>query len=477
MLRALVPLVAGIIIADVVMLPLWGLAIGLFVCVAVAIMLHRRSVSDLYIIAALILTGMFSMELRREQCTTLSHTTTMEITIDNITSRRTRATMADARLVAYHSEQGYRRSRSEVRVVAEPQLAIENGDRLLVRAKINPFDEQEPYGRNMLGRGVAGQLFINRENLLERRHDTSSLPQRLRSWAVERVRGLHLDQENEVVVMAMSIAERSGITPSLRQAYTRAGAAHLLAVSGLHVGFICAIANLLLAWLILLPYGQVLRSIGVVTLIWLFAAMAGFIPSIVRAAVMFSLLQVALQVSARVNMLNTLCFTAFVMLVWDARMLHDAGFLLSFISVAAIIEWGVPLFPQRRRAIAASVWRWFASGVVASTVAAIATLPLTAYLFGSVSLWSIVTGVLMVALAAVTVGAAMLWILFPIEALQGVASWVLAGVTDVMNGVAAWCNSVGVLALDIDIEGCLCRAIYLVMVVVTIIVWAARGRN
>ena len=110
----------------------------------------------------------------------------------------------------------------------------------------------------------------------------------LRERAVERIKRLNLKPENEAVALAMSVAERSGITPTLRQSYTRGGAAHLLAVSGLHVGFICVIANLLLAWLVILRHGQLVRSAVVITVIWLFAAMAGFTPSIVRAAVMFS---------------------------------------------------------------------------------------------------------------------------------------------------------------------------------------------
>ena len=199
-------------------------------------------------------------------------------------------------------------------------------------------------------------------------------------------------------------------------------------------------------------------------------------PSIVRAAVMFSILQLSLQLAARTDALNTLCLTAFMMLAWDARMLHDAGFLLSFVAVAAIIEWGVPLFPQRRRGLTVWVWRWLASGIATSAVATVATLPLTAYLFGEVSLWSVVTGTIMVALAAVTVGAAMLWILFPIGAFQGVATYIIGGVTEAMNTIAAWSDKVGVLAAEVRIDGWLCVAIYTIMVVATIIVWGARRR-
>lgn len=477
MLRALVPFVVGVIIADVVTLPLWGVAIGFVVCSVMAAARYRHGVADAYIIVALLLAGVFSMELRQASTTAPATRTTMEILVEKITSTRPRSTMADARLVAYTSDGEPVKSRAEVRLVAQPSLEIETGDRLLVDATIMPFDEADYYGRYMLSQGVAGQIFLSADNLLQRHPSDGSLAQRLRAWGVERLQRLHLKSDSEAVVLAMSIGERSAISPTIRQAYTRGGAAHLLAVSGLHVGFVCVVANLLLAWMILFRHGQLLRSVLVIVLIWLFAAMAGFTPSVVRAAVMFSILQISLQLASRTDTLNTLCLTAFVMLVWDARTLWDAGFQLSFLAVAAIIEWGTPLFPRRRRGVVAWCWRWLASGVVTSAVATVATLPLTAYLFGSLSLWSILTGTAMVALAGVVVAGAMVWILLPIGALQSVAAWAIGGCVDIMNGIASWCAEQGVLALDFRIGEGACWAVYSLLAVVSVIVWGFEGQK
>ena len=474
MLKALVPLVVGILIADGVALPLWGVAIGFVVCAVMAVVLRQRAVAEVYIVVAIMLAGAMALGVRQHFSTTPDTRTRMEIIVDKITSKRERATMADARLVAYNAEKCTIKSSAEVRIAAAAEVEIKEGERLLVDAKIMPFDE-DYYGRYMAARGVAGEVYIAPENIVRRRSD-GGVGKWLRERAIDRIKRLNLKPENEAIALAMSVAERSGITPTLRQAYTRGGAAHLLAVSGLHVGFICVMANLLLAWVAILRHGQIVRSAVVVTVIWIFAAMAGFTPSIVRAAVMFSILQLSLQLASRTDALNTLCLTAFMMLAWDARMLRDAGFLLSFVAVAAIIEWGVPLFPQRRRGLTAWAWRWLASGIATSAVAAVATLPLTAYLFGEVSLWSVVTGTIMVALAAVTVGAAMLWILFPIGAFQGVATHIIGGVTEAMNTIAAWSDKVGVLAAEVRIDGWLCVAIYAIMVVATIIVWGTRRR-
>ena len=355
MLKALAALIVGIVIADGFALPLWGVAIGFVVCAVMAITLRHRDMADIYIVVALMLAGAMSMGVRQHFSTVPDTRARMEIVIDKITAKRERATMADARLVAYNADKNTIKSSAEVRVTAAAEVGLAEGERLLVDAKIMPF-EADQYGRYMVALGVAGEVYISAENIV-RRGSEKGVGLWLRERAVERIKRLGLKPENEAVALAMSVAERSGITPTLRQAYTRGGAAHLLAVSGLHVGFICVIANLLLAWLVILRHGQLMRSAVVVAVIWLFAAMAGFTPSIVRAAVMFSLLQIALQMASRTDALNTLSLTAFMMLVWDARMLRDAGFLLSFVAVAAILEWGVPLYRKCRRGAVRAVVR------------------------------------------------------------------------------------------------------------------------
>lgn len=113
----------------------------------------------------------------------------------------------------------------------------------------------------------------------------------------------------------MTAGDRRSLSPALRAAYSRSGTSHLLAVSGLHVGIVFLLANLLLWWLPLFRHGHILRNIAVILLIWLYAATTGFPPSVVRAALMFSVLQFALASSSEYVGMNTLAGVAFVMLL------------------------------------------------------------------------------------------------------------------------------------------------------------------
>ena len=155
MLKALAALIVGIVIADGFALPLWGVAIGFVVCAAMAITLRHRDMADIYIVVAIMLAGAMALGVRQHFSTTPDTRTRMEIVIDKITSKRERATMADARLVAYNADENTIKSSAEVRVTAAAEVGLAEGERLLVDAKIIPFNADQ-YGRYMVARGVAG---------------------------------------------------------------------------------------------------------------------------------------------------------------------------------------------------------------------------------------------------------------------------------------------------------------------------------
>lgn len=478
MLKALVPFAAGILLADCYTLPAWGVAIGFVVCAVAAYLGRGRWWGEMYIVVALLTAGGFAFEIRQSHIPREGQTK-MEIIIRDITSHRNQSVMGQGRIVAYEGDEGVNRTTAAIRFVADTALRLQVGERVVTSAPLRDFDREQSYGRYMMRKGFAGELYLRKENIIERQIEGAGIGRWLRTMAAERIERLALSEDTERVAMAISTGDKSGITGSLRENYTRSGAAHLLAVSGLHVGFLCVVVSLLLGWMLLLRRGHLWRSAVVAVAIWLYAAMVGFTPSVIRAATMFTVMQAAINLSSRTSALNTLCFTAFMMLCWDARMIYDGGFLLSAISVAAIIEWGVPLSGQGPRLgnrlsgqIAGWAIRWLRSAVVVAAVAAVATMPLAAYLFGVVSLWSVVVGPAMVALCAMAVGVLILWILMPIAPLQGAFAWVAERLIGGMNAIAEWCARSGVLAAEWEIGLAECVAIYTLFAIITLTAWA-----
>lgn len=474
MLIALAGIIVGVVLADCLRPDVWVVAVGFAAVCAVAY--YRRWA----LVGVMLLAGALSLSLRREAELLPEGVQLMELKIESVAHDLPERLDYNARIVAI----GQQRSAVRVRVVAPASLGLQAGERVVVRSTVRGYDKQTSYGKYMQRVGVVGQIYLNRESVLQRRMGTKSLGVELRQRAMQHIESLGLSDDVESVVAAISVGERSSITATLRKSYIRAGGAHLLAVSGLHVGFLFVLVNWLLLPVVALPNGQLWRSVVAMLVIWLYASMAGFSPSVVRAAVMFTLLQLSLVVGSRRSHLNTLAFAAFMMLIWDARMVYDAGFQLSVLAVAAIVEWGVPLIrwlvPPLQgwdgcswwRRMVRGAWRWSISTIVVSFVASVVTMPLSSYLFGEFSLWSVVVGGVMVVLCAVTVSVALLWVMIPVGFVGSVVAWVLELSAGAMNTLAEWCAGSNIMAHQISISSNTCWMIYSAFMLFTLALWS-----
>lgn len=474
MLCALAPLVVGILLGE------WlGIAVG-YAAVAFALLLAVTlwRGGDGLVMTTIAVAGVLSAALRTSP--TLPSQGEMEIEVGRIVRQDADGVMAEGRVVAYLTDEGLSRSRADVRLQTEG-VEIEQGDRLWIVASARTFDRESDYSRYMAAQGFAAQIFISHENILRHTRSAPSLIMQLQSIAQRRISQLQLSPDAERVARTAGIGDRSSMSSELRRAYSLSGGAHLLSVSGLHVGFICVVLNMLFALLTLVRGGQVVRSVLVIAAIWLYTAMADLSPPVVRAATMFSFMQIATTLYSSVRGLNTLAFTAFVMLVVDARTIHDAGFLLSFLSVAAILVWVAPYTRSERRLLPShSLWRdvmrsaalRLMVAIEVSVAATAVTLPIVSHMFGVISLWGILLSPLLVPLCGVLVGVVILWVIMPIQSLQPVVGWIVESVATAMNSISAWAAESGHLTLEASISQGWCYAIYGVLMLLTLALWA-----
>ena len=496
MLKALVPLAVGIAVAGRWSLPVWGAAAGLAVSVAGAFLLRRGAAADMCIAAAMLFAGWCAVEVRPVPRAPQGERV-MEIVVDGVLSHRDGETLAEGRIAAFAAETGIERCGAAVRISAAPEVALREGERVEALCSVRPFRE-DGYGVYMSRRGVAGTVRLDTTRVMRRAEGPLPWARRLRRGAVERISRLGLDPAAETLTAAMTVGDRSGLTPEMRRRYSLGGVSHLLAVSGLHVGFVFVIVNLLLWWVPALRYGYAWRCLLAVAAIWVYAAVTGFPPSVVRAAAMFSVFQISMAATVRFDSLNSLCLTACLMLLFDARTLYDAGFRLSFLSVAAILEWGMPLYRAAVRRLALSTVRiphspgeravytlkrwsreallWLWGGVVMGAAASVATMPLVSYLFGTVSLWSVAAGPAAVLLSGVAVGSAAVWILFPVPFLQPLAAWVTGTAAGSLDALVAACAGSGALAFDAAAGGAAVAAAYTAMALFTLWLWSLGRR-
>lgn len=120
-------------------------------------------------------------------------------------------------------------------------------------------------------------------------------------------------------------------------AYANTGTLHVLAVSGMHVGIIFYILNLLLFFLNKNKKLLLGKRLIIIASLWIYSALCGLSPSILRATVMFSFIIVAEILNKRSNIYNTLAASCFCLLCVDANTLANVGFQLSYLAVLGIV--------------------------------------------------------------------------------------------------------------------------------------------
>ena len=425
---------AGIVLFNAVTLPWWVLWGGVLAALVLTAVLLNSRFGNLCVVIALVLFGGAVVSLRGfHSRITPGKQLFLTLEVDDNPVIRKAFAVVPARIIEYESEGSVHSADERVTLYLDTLVKADFATRIEALGRIVPFGEElGSYGRLMSRRGFAGTVFLRSDDVVkvENREVRS-----LHTVAVERLSRLALSGGEAAVIGAMAVGDRRGMTPELRQAYARSGASHILAVSGLHVGIVFLLFNLLLAWLPLVRHGQIIRAVMVVVPIWIYAAMCGFSPSVVRAAVMFTALQVAVAASSVYRSLNTLAFTAFVMLIYNPDYLFDISFQLSFVAVAAIVVWGVPLIGSIR-----SRRRWLnllTVTMVVGGVSSIATMPLVAHTFGTVSLVGVLLNPIVILCAYLIVILSVLWVVLPFAPLAGLFSTLLGAVGRLLNFVVA----------------------------------------
>jgi ComEC/Rec2-related protein len=170
-----------------------------------------------------------------------------------------------------------------------------------------------------------------------------------REALIDRIVMSSLDPQAQTLLAACVAGEDTYLNPAIKEDFRASGIAHLLALSGFHVGIVVIIMTIVLypmrAW------SHVGRWRYVITMlcVWLYAGMLGFMPSVVRATVMLSVFMIAKIVQRKSSPYNSLSVAAVVILAVSPNSLYSPGFQLSFMAVLAILLFARAMNPIRER--------------------------------------------------------------------------------------------------------------------------------
>lgn len=157
-----------------------------------------------------------------------------------------------------------------------------------------------------------------------------------------------LQERTRGFLQAMFCGERSGLPAQTRRAFADSGLAHILALSGMHVGILGVVAMLLFRPLDMAGRWK-LRKMGVVGAVWFFALVSGLSASTVRAALMLTASSVASVGQRRLRRGENLLAAASAILCLDPEALFEPGFQLSFLCVGCLLAFAGPLNRLDRR--------------------------------------------------------------------------------------------------------------------------------
>lgn len=225
-------------------------------------------------------------------------------------------------------------------------------------------------------------------------------PANIRSYLTRQLR-LVLDEESLGVGVALLLGDKQLLSNEVRSSFSNAGAMHVLAVSGLHVGIILFILTYVLGRFtrFISKTNAILSSI---VIIWIYAGVTGFSPSVMRASFMFSILAIAQIAGRNKNPMNLLFFSAFSLLVFQPLWIYDIGFQLSYLAMIGIflLYDSIAKLAYFKSKWLTKIWQGTAVGISAQVF----TVPLTLYYFHQFPNYFMVTNVGMMVFAGMILG-------------------------------------------------------------------------
>ena len=218
-----------------------------------------------------------------------------------------------------------------------------------------------------------------------------------RQGLLEQFRELGLEGDVLSIVAALTLGVKSELSSDLKEAFSMAGVSHVLALSGLHIGLLYALTQLLLLKFL---HGRKRKEVwalmATLALLWLFALFVGGSASVIRSVLLFSLLGLSRILNRQGNGINSLALVALMMLLYRPNWLFDVGFQLSFVAVAGILIFSKPLSAYYKAKTKLGQYIW--NSIVISTVAQFATAPLILYYFSSFSVYFLLANLIVIPL-------------------------------------------------------------------------------
>ncbi len=245
---------------------------------------------------------------------------------------------------------------------------------------LNPH--QFSYKNHLAKQHIYQQIFTETKNYVILKENNTSLfgvLARYRNKIQDSLKKHNFTKDEFSVINALLLGQRQEISKNLLNNYVKAGAIHILAISGLHIGIVLLFLSWLFYPITKLKHGTALKTILIICILWVFAFITGLSASVVRAVTMFTFIAIGNSLKRGKNTKHSLITSAFILLLINPMFLFDVGFQLSYLAVFSIVytEPIISSIWRPKYIILNKIWKLFTVSIAAQ----IGILPLSLFYF------------------------------------------------------------------------------------------------
>ncbi len=425
-----IALILGIIIGYYTKLPIRGIALFLVIMLGALIILYRRALKSYKLpwvftvctFLGFICVGALQIKLQKPEAIKRHyiHQSHSQSIKQLKVKERLRNTPTYQRYVVEVLKVGNQPAEGQMILLINKKALTEKlyrGDQMLTYLEIqnlnriyNPgtfdyadyLEKQQIYGQLVLRDSTDWIKYTLKLSWLDRMS-------RFRDRLILKLEYYEMPDRDKNTLKALLLGQRQDMDKDQYKAFQEAGAAHLLAVSGLHVGIIMMMLNILLQPLLRLKRGKLTRLFIVVILLWLYAVFIGFSASIIRAVTMFTAVAIGMYLGRERRGFQSMVLSMWVLLLFNPWYIFDIGFQLSYMAVFSILSIQ-PLLENIWRP-SYKILQYFWQLTTVTLAAQIGILPLCLFYFHQLPAMFLASSIVLIPCLGLVIGIGFLFLL------------------------------------------------------------------
>ena len=317
---------------------------------------------------------------------------------------------------------------------------IKRGDRLLVKTYLSTTDpagnpEEFDFGLYQRRRGISGTGYVANGSWKFLGSDSGFSILRLAEECRLRLLQIYievgLDGNAFSIVAALTLGYTDSLSQAVRDSFSVTGVAHILSVSGLHVGVIYVFLGLIFSFMDKREKSRRLKYLIIILFLWFYAMLTGLSAAVCRSALMFSIFALGQMIGRHSSIYNSIFLSAFVLLIINPMWLFDVGFQLSYTALLSIIYFQpkISLLIHTKTRLGKYIWELVSVSIAAQIVAT----PLCLYYFHQFPNYFIPANIVAVPMSSLIIYAnVFLFVANRVTFLSQAIGWAVGFMTDFM---------------------------------------------